>query len=213
MNNSSPLQSDLLTTHDVGVQLPMNTKYVSGNPISRQLIRNFMTTIIDIAKQFKPITILDVGCGEGIVSRQFQEVWGASFLHGIDIETELLVAARQIVPQLTLTAGSIYELPYPTNAFDLVACTEVMEHLDDPIAAMQEIKRVCRQYCIISVPNEPIWRIANMARGSYWSDLGNTPGHINHWSSAKIAGFVGDYFEVLAVRKPFPWTIVFATSQ
>jgi hypothetical protein len=48
----------------------------------------------------------------------------------------------------------------------------------------------------------------NMARGAYWRALGNTPGHINHWSSAAFERLVSDFFEVKAKTSPVPWTLL-----
>ena len=57
------------------------------------------------------------------------------------------------------------------------------------------------------MPREPIWRLLNLARGKYVAELGNTPGHVQHWSSAAFLRLVRRYFEVLAVRTPLPWTM------
>ncbi len=47
-----------------------------------------------------------------------------------------------------------------------------------------------------------------MARGKYVRNLGNTPGHIQHWSSRQFEELVGSRFDVVAVQRPFPWTMV-----
>ena len=46
-------------------------------------------------------------------------------------------------------------------------------------------------------PFEPVWRLGNMARGRYLKDLGNTPGHVNHWSRWSFRRFVATRFELL----------------
>jgi len=69
-------------------------------------------------------------------------------------------------------------LPPKSQSYDLTIACEVLEHLEDPGQALTEIDRVTKQSVLISVPQEPMWRILNMARGKYWSDLGNTPGHV-----------------------------------
>ena len=60
---------------------------------------------------------------------------------------------------------------------------------------------------LVSVPREPLWRGLNMARGAYLRDLGNTPGHLNHWSKREFAGLLRRYGEVVELRSPFPWTM------
>ena len=52
-----------------------------------------------------------------------------------------------------------------------------------------------------------------MARGAYLSDLGNTPGHLNHWSANAFRNFVNDKAAVRARRTPLPWTMVLAEVQ
>ena len=47
-----------------------------------------------------------------------------------------------------------------------------------------------------------------MARGAYWSALGNTPGHLNHWSRGAFVDLLSSYGEIAQVRSPFPWTML-----
>jgi len=67
--------------------------------------------------------------------------------------------------------------------------------------------RLARAGWLVSVPREPIWRMLNMARGRYLSALGNTPGHIQHWSARAFVELVGQRLDVQAVRSPLPWTM------
>jgi 2-polyprenyl-3-methyl-5-hydroxy-6-metoxy-1,4-benzoquinol methylase len=104
--------------------------------------------------------------------------------------------------------GSIYDIP-KKEKYDLVVCSEVLEHLEKPEDALEQLKKVGKKYVICSVPREPIWRILNMARGKYWKDLGNTPGHINHWSQRSFIKFLKkNGCKVLDVKSPLPWTVV-----
>jgi hypothetical protein len=103
--------------------------------------------------------------------------------------------------------ASVYDLdPLQTKA-GLVVCCEVLEHLEDPHRALQILACMADPYLLVSVPREPIWRILNMARGSYWDSLGNTPGHLQHWSSASFLSMLRQSVTVLQVRQPFPWTM------
>jgi len=96
------------------------------------------------------------------------------------------------------------------NEFDSILLLEVLEHLEDPAAALREIFRVARHSVVVSVPNEPLWRILNFMRGKYWSDWGNTPGHINHWSRAEFISLISQFGEIISVHSPKPWTIIHA---
>jgi hypothetical protein len=65
----------------------------------------------------------------------------------------------------------------------------------------------------LSVPREPIWRAGNLARGRYVQALGNTPGHVNHWSAKQFERFVASGLDVIDVAKPLPWTMLCATPR
>lgn len=90
----------------------------------------------------------------------------------------------------------------------MVMCLEVMEHLEDPEKALRQLVKVSSDYFIVSVPREPVWRFLNMVRGKYWKHWGNTPGHLNHWSSGKIKKMISKHARVVAIYKPLPWTIL-----
>ena len=92
--------------------------------------------------------------------------------------------------------------------YDLVVSTEVLEHLDNPLRALKELSRISNRYIIISVPNEPLWRIANVVRLKYLSAFGNTPGHINHWSKASFSMLAKKVCKVRVALTPIPFTIL-----
>jgi hypothetical protein len=73
---------------------------------------------------------------------------------------------------------------------------------------LSELERVTKRNCIISVPHEPWFMLANFLRGKNWSRWGNDIEHIQHWSRAGISRLVGRYFDVERVRNPFPWTLL-----
>ena len=123
--------------------------------------------------------------------------------------TNIAVAGKKNIDrEVAFSVGSIYDTGQPDNFYDLVIATEVLEHLDNPSAAMKELIRISKKYIIISVPNEPLWCMANMARFKYLRHLGNTPGHINHWSKKAFYTFAGEFCKVKFIRTPFPWVML-----
>jgi 2-polyprenyl-3-methyl-5-hydroxy-6-metoxy-1,4-benzoquinol methylase len=200
----------IVPTHNLTVDLPMSKKYVTGNWLGRFLIQRFLRTLVQLLQQMPvpPASLLDVGCGEGLISRQLRALWPQATINAVDIQMELLQVAQQLVPDAGFVAGSGYALPLPSASFDLVICTEVMEHLTTPNVALAEFVRVGKGYFLLSVPNEPWWRLANIVRGSYWTAWGNTPGHLNHWRSNQFVELLSTYMTVVAVKRPFPWTMV-----
>ena len=99
-------------------------------------------------------------------------------------------------------------LPFADDEFDLVAAIEVLEHVPDPERTVAEMARVARGHLLVSVPHEPLWRLLNMARGAYLRELGNTPGHVNHFTKRSFVRLLGRHGEVREARSPFPWTML-----
>ena len=184
-------------------------KYTSGNPVERRLMATFMERLDASLPAVAPATILEVGVGEGEVADRVAQRFPDAFVTGIDLPDESL-AEHWSNRRLAASFADIVALPYPDDTFDLVLAIEVLEHVPNPMGALRELARVARRDLVLSVPREPLWRVANMARGKYWRDLGNTPGHIQHWSKGGFAALVREHFDVTAVRSPLPWTVVSA---
>ncbi len=98
-------------------------------------------------------------------------------------------------------------LSFGDGDFDLATAIEVLEHVPDPATTLAEMARVARRYLLVSVPREPLWRMLNLARGAYVGALGNTPGHLNHWSRGGFRSLLTRYGSVHELRSPFPWTM------
>jgi len=187
-------------------------KYASSNPVERRLMRGFLDALDAALPGFSPATVLEVGMGEGEVTTVVSRRFPAAQVVGVDLPDPGL-ACEWRTRGLTGVFADIARLPFPTGAFDLVLAIEVLEHVPNPKAALAELDRLCRRDLVVSVPREPVWRVANMARGKYLADLGNTPGHIQHWSSRGFADLVATRFDVHTVQRPFPWTMVGARSR
>lgn len=100
--------------------------------------------------------ILDVGCGPGV---QVQFLTGSNEVHGIDISRPALeLAAREglITHRFNVEEHGI---PFPAEYFDVVICTDLLEHLFDPEFVLREIRRVLRKdgYAVLAVPNHFFW--------------------------------------------------------
>jgi 2-polyprenyl-3-methyl-5-hydroxy-6-metoxy-1,4-benzoquinol methylase len=116
--------------------------------------------------------------------------------------------AQGLDPMIEFAEASVYQLPFEDSSFDLVVCCEVMEHLERPRDAFAEVVRVARNFVLMSTPWEPVWRVMNMARGKYLRDLGNTPGHIQHFSRRDLIALAETRLNVVSIRKPPPWTVI-----
>jgi SAM-dependent methyltransferase len=184
-------------------------KYSSRNPIERRLMAGFFEALDSSLPEAEPRTVLEVGVGEGEVSAHLRDLYAGASIVGADLPDP----ARHDDWRgrgVTGLFADIVRLPFPGRSFDLIMAIEVLEHVPDPAAALRELARLGRGHLVLSVPREPVWRAANMARGRYLSALGNTPGHIQHWSRRRFADLVSSQFDVVSVRSPFPWTMVAA---
>jgi SAM-dependent methyltransferase len=189
-------------------------KYGTTNPIEQRMMRGFFTTLdafLDTAAtEGAPRHILEIGVGEGIVTTRVTERFPDATVVGLDLPDDGLAGHWQ-ERGLSCVFGDATTLPFADDTFDLVLAIEVFEHLPQPARTLHELRRVCRGSLIASVPFEPIWRAGNMARGRYLRDLGNTPGHVNHWTSRGFARLVGTRFDVTRTATPLPWTMLHAT--
>lgn len=182
-------------------------KYATCNPVARRLMRGFLHAVSELYLQARPRRVLEVGCGEGLLA---QHLIGLGHkpdtFHACDLSLRTLAPALD--ERLIFSAADVYELPFDAASFDLVVCCEVLEHLEFPNRAIAEICRVSARDALISTPREPLWRALNLLRGKYWKSLGNTPGHLQHFSQSDLLRRLGAALEITACRSPLPWTVV-----
>lgn len=160
---------------------------------------------------------IEIGCGEGYSTLRL-----ASLIpKNIELEASEYVAhqiprAQRNNPGMKITEESVYETQHADGSFDLVFLLEVLEHLDFPDKGLAELKRITKPggYLVLGVPREPLWCALNLARLKYVKRLGNTPGHLNHWSTRGLKKYVEKHFgPVLVVKTPLPWTLVLAKRE
>lgn len=188
-------------------------KYSGGNALIRWRTRRFLgclDAVLDRVQSESPsAAVLEVGCGEGEIAVRLAGRWGE--VTALDLPDAGLRAhwAQAVGP--TFVHGDAERLPFADGAFDVVVAVEILEHLRDPRAGLAELARVSSRHLVLSVPREPLFRLGNLCTGRHVRSLGNTPGHLNHWSAAAFRRLVGTAGTVRDVRLPLPWTIVWAT--
>jgi SAM-dependent methyltransferase len=187
-------------------------KEAATNPVERRLVAGFTAALEDLLPGAAH-DVLEVGCGEGHQLQKVLKTVGADRVVGLDLVDVELEGSWAGLDGVQLLWGSAYDLPFPSDSFDLVLALEMLEHVDEPDTVLAEIARVATGPVIISVPWEPVWRAGNLARGRYVRELGNTPGHIQHYSRRAIKARIERHLDVVAVRRPFPWTFVLAHAR
>lgn len=186
-------------------------KYETTNPVERRMMGGFLAALdrmLDrVDAQCPPRTVVEVGAGEGRITERLRTRFPDAAVIGLDLLDETMADGWHQL-DTAMMFGDATALPFRTDGADLVVALEVFEHVPQPERMLAEVARVCDAVLVASVPREPIWRAGNLARGRYIGDLGNTPGHVNHWSSGAFRDFVGGAFDVDEVARPLPWTML-----
>lgn len=185
-------------------------KFLNQTPIQLKLVGQFHKKFMKVLSGLSPETILELGCGEGyLLSKIHEQMPGVSKL-GLDNLPQALEEGHRLFPDLKLEIGDIYHIAHADKSWDVVIASEVLEHLDEPLKALEELRRVAQRYVILTVPHEPWFRLGNLARGRNIKRFGNHPEHLNLWSRKSFVRFVSQRMTVQMVKGAFPWTIVVA---
>ena len=190
-------------------------KYATSNPVARRLMARFLSDLDGLVDRTGAREVHEVGCGEGELAIRLAR--RGLRARGTDAFPQVLEEARRRAGtagvEIDFEATPVERLVPGRDAAELIVCCEVLEHLDDPAQALEVLAGLARPWLIASVPREPLWRALNLARLSYVGQLGNTPGHLNHWSKRGFVRFLTSRFEVIEVRSPTPWTMALCQNR
>jgi len=185
-------------------------KYGSRNPIVRWMMAGFLDAFSNLVDQADVTDVLEIGCGEAELSIHMAKK--GMKVRGCDIAAEAIEEARVRVEaagaDVELWTQRLEDFDSSSQGAPLVVCCEVLEHLDQPEDGLKILSELADPWLLCSVPREPLWRVLNLGRGRYVKDLGNTPGHVNHWSKRGFIRFVSQRFDVVETRSPLPWTML-----
>ena len=183
-------------------------KYSTRNPLKKRAIRNFLDMILELIPEHVE-TILDAGCGEGVVCNHINRSRKVSRFVGADLSLEALKAARNWNPSIHFIHASIYSFPLKNKSVDSSICLEVIEHLEKPEKALDELRRMTRNSLIISVPNSILFRLANIASLKNLPRLGEDSDHIQRYTKGSFQSLLRRKFpkSEVYVKTSFPWLI------
>jgi len=188
-------------------------KYETKNPIESMLMRNFKLKLINLISKLSVKNVYEIGAGEGYILRIIHKAFPEKKLYGSDIDYKLVAKSRHETSQSDWIINSAESLPFSSNSINLLIASEVLEHLHNPHLFLLECQRIRAKYFFFSVPNEPLWRVLNMLRGKYMKDLGNTPGHINHFSKKKMVKLINEYLLIDEIFYVHPWIFILAKNK
>jgi len=184
----------------------LTAKYPPTNPVAAALVHRWRAALRELLGQAAPRSLLDVGCGEGVLTAEWAGAMPRTGVLGVDVEPVVSDSAAANLRFATIDPAP--PLPYADGGWDLVAAVESLEHMEDPEGALAEMARCARRHLLVSVPREPLWRALNVARGAYVRRLGNTPGHLHHFTPRALRSLLRTRGEIVASRSPLPWTVV-----
>lgn len=159
---------------------------------TRWITGRFISGVLKHLKKTSPGTILDIGCGTGFVTDALQKSAGADIV-GCDRDPVRLSFAKKQYGLETVLAD-ITCLPFKPSSFDTVIAMEIIEHIPEKEVALAEIKRVSAKNILITVPNDPVFMVANFLRGKNLMSFGNPPDHINHFNRRTLKAFLSSRF-------------------
>jgi SAM-dependent methyltransferase len=181
-------------------------KFETANPVVRRLIGGFFARLGEVVEPLRPASTLDAGCGEGETLVRLGPLLGER-IAAVDLSAYSVGRTTKRLPDVDARVASVADLPFADASFDLVLCLEVLEHLEDPAAAVAEIARVAASDVVVSVPHEPYFRIGSLLRGRHVRALGNHPEHVNQFNRRSLAVLLDPALEVDSIRVAFPWLI------
>jgi SAM-dependent methyltransferase len=91
--------------------------------------------------------VLDVGCGPGTITADIGRRVAPGRVLGIDVSADVVEEARRGAgggPNVEFSVGDLYALDFDDDTFDVVHAHQVLQHLADPVAALRQLRRVCK---------------------------------------------------------------------
>lgn len=149
---------------------------IAKNPLQRAWHTQKISQVAKLLPK-DPKKVLDVGCSSGVLTAEIAKALPQSKVTGLDSYRKAIVFAQTKYPHIAFIVGDAHKLPFKNKVFDLVICTETLEHLVDPAKALGQIRRVLvpRGCAIISMDSgsllfKIIWFFWTKTRGRVWRD-------------------------------------------
>jgi SAM-dependent methyltransferase len=136
--------------------------------------------------------LLEIGCGAGANLRELSPQFEVAV--GMDLEMRALGFCRDLIP---VQGNALAPLPFMDAAFDAVLMIDILEHLADPGALVEEAARVLRHdgAVVVMVPAGPgLW--------SYWDEM---HGHQRRYTKAALVSCFGHGWRLRALEYSFSW--------
>lgn len=156
-----------------------------------------------------PQNILDVGCASGWFLSRIHKRYPKADCSGIDVYKKAVEYGKKKYLKLKLFYGDAHKMPFENNSFDIVICTEVLEHVVSPEKVLKEIERVLTKDGIAIIEMDTgnfLFKAAwywwtNLRRG-VWRDS-----HIHAFNAEKLEKMIKNNGFSIVKRKLFNCTM------
>ncbi|MGD9130590.1 MAG: class I SAM-dependent methyltransferase [Candidatus Bathyarchaeota archaeon] len=128
-----------------------------GDPWAKYWHGTRFVVLLEIMKNLKFRNFLDVGCAEGYYLTAVANKADSPEQVGLDISKGYLVKAKINASEAAFVLGDASSLPFKTNCFDLVFCSELLEHVQDPKKVFSELTRISKKYVLLTVAGENLF--------------------------------------------------------
>jgi 2-polyprenyl-3-methyl-5-hydroxy-6-metoxy-1,4-benzoquinol methylase len=183
-------------------------KYRAKNPIKRKLIKRFVAKLHELFESGSPPrSVLEIGVGEGFLSGFLADRYPTIEFTGVDLNQQDLELLAKKFPRIKRYCANIYDLSALPGGYDLIICAEVLEHVDEPERALEQIVKLAPQRVILTVPHEPWFMLSNLAMGKNITRLGNDSEHVNHFTVGSFRKLLSRKFELSRVTTSYPWIL------
>lgn len=121
----------------------------------QKIIELIRKIVIFDSNNRSPIKLIDVGCGDGYLLKEIAGKFSQIDLFGLDLSENRVETAKKFVPMAILKTGNAQDIPFRDETFDIVVCSEVIEHCRDDIEVLAELYRISKinSFLILTAPN------------------------------------------------------------
>ena len=186
-------------------------KYFKKNFIRQYVIVNFIKQVLKLVEQGRVVSILDLGCGEGLVDYYLLKSLPHLKIIGADQDRQALEVARALNPSAQYQQLDARHTGWADQSFDLVMANELLEHLEDYHLVIQEAARVSKKFFLVSVPERPFYQGTNFLIGANWKTWGEHPDHVVSFTQEKLQAALKPHFPGDTIwKRAFPWLLALA---
>lgn len=144
-------------------------------------------------------SFLDVGCSDGFALKLVQDRFNPRVIVGIDISNKYAKTVIKKVPEARFIDGDAREelKSFSDKHFDVVLCSEVLEHIENPFDLFYELFRVTKRYLIITSPRRSFYRVLTDLVGIKKDPFKYKAGHISEITQKQVLNWIGDEAEIV----------------